>query len=149
MGKCFSCISSIALWLLARGGAGAEEFDTDTSIQTVDEVFDRIVINAPDAMFDCRAYYWPSFKSPSYITHSFLKFTYSFTLPTIILLSVPGSYCVATFGEPLLLTWVGLGTKVERKIGSSCNVLINAVNGVILLCEHAAICFTIARSYYL
>ena len=54
----------------------SEELSSDTAVQTVDEVFDRIVMNAPDAMFDCRAYYWQNFKSPSHITHSFLKFTY-------------------------------------------------------------------------
>ena len=105
---------------------GAEELSSDTAVQTVDDVFDRIVMNAPDAMFDCRAYYGKNFKSPSYITHSFSKFMYSFTLPTI---SVPGSYYVATFGEPLLLTWIGLETKVKRKIGASNSIIINAVNG--------------------
>ena len=101
---------------------GEEEEGNATSAQTVDEVFDRIVRNAPDAMFDTRAYYWPNFKSPSLITHSFRNFTYSFSLPTI---SVPGSYYVTSFGEPLLLTWVGLETKVKRKIGASTNILIN------------------------
>ena len=79
--------------------------------------------NAPDAMFDSRAYYWPNFKSPSLITHSFRNFTYSFALPTI---SVPGSNYVGSFGESLR---VGLETKVQRKIGASTNIQINAVNG--------------------
>ena len=100
--------------------------DGNIAKTTVDEMFDEIVMNAPDVMFDCRAYYWPNFHSPSYIMHSFSKFTFSFTLPTI---SVPGSYYVATFGEPLLLTWVGLQTKVRRRIGASTNILVNAVNG--------------------
>ena len=77
--------------------------------------FDELIANAPDAMFDCRKYYWPNFNSPDYVTHSFSKFVYPFSLPTI---SLPGSYYVATFGEPLLLTWVGFEAKVDRRIGA-------------------------------
>lgn len=77
---------------------------------TIDDKFDKLVRSAPDAMFDCRTYYWPNYRSPAYITHSFSKFTFSFTLPTI---SIPGSYYIASFGEPLLLTWVSLETKVK------------------------------------
>ena len=99
--------------------------DAITDEKESDE-FDEIVKSAPDALFDCRAYYWPNFYSPSYITHSFSKFTFSFSLPTI---SVPGSYYVATFGEPLLLTWVGIKTKVRRKVGASTNISVYAVNG--------------------
>ena len=57
--------------------------DGNIAKTTVDEMFDEIVMNAPDVMFDCRAYYWPNFHSPSYIMHGFSKFTFAFTLPTI------------------------------------------------------------------
>ena len=88
--------------------------------------FDELIANAPDAMFDCRKYYWPNFNSPDYVTHSFSKFVYPFSLPTI---SLPGSYYVATFGEPLLLTWVGFEAKVERRIGASVHIKIVGVEG--------------------
>lgn len=88
---------------------GEEELGNATSAQTVDEVFDRIVMNAPDAMFDSRAYYWPNFKSPSLITHSFHKFTYSFGLSTISVLGEPltidmGRPWPVSGGDPFLST---------------------------------------------
>lgn len=98
----------------------------DVGVETIDDEFDELVRSAPDSMFDCRTYYWPNYVSPAYITHSFSKFTFSFTLPTT---SIPGPLYVATFGEPLLLTWVGLETKIRRRIGSSTEVQINIIEG--------------------
>ena len=100
--------------------------DAGSGMATIDDEFDEIVRSAPDAMFDCRTYYWPNYRSPVYITHSFSKFTFSFTLPTT---STPGSYYVVFFGEPLLLTWVGLEAKVRRQMGSSTEIQINAIEG--------------------
>ena len=68
-----------------------------------DEVFDRIVMNAQGAMFDSRAYYLPNFKL---IMHTFC---------TYLVFPVPGAYYVATFGEPLLLTWVGLKQRLNER----------------------------------
>ena len=41
---------------------------------------------------------------------------------------IPGSYYVATFGEPLLLTWVGLKIKVTQRIGSSTEIQVNTID---------------------
>lgn len=91
-----------------------------------DSIIDDLIRDAPDSIFDCRSYYWPNFKSPLYVRHSFQKFTYSFTLPTI---SRPGSYYVATFEEPLLLTWVGVKATIEHRIAASTSINISCVEG--------------------
>ena len=62
-------------------------------MKTIDGEFDELVRSALDAIFDCRTYYWPN------IAHSFFKFTFSFTLPTSI-----------------ILTWVGVETKLRRQM---------------------------------
>ena len=61
-----------------------------------------------------------------FISHTASRSLHSFTLPTT---STPGSYYVVSFGEPLLLTWVGLEAKIRRWIGSSTEIQINAIEG--------------------
>lgn len=60
------------------------------------------------------------------IYHRHYKFVYSFELPNI---TQSGTYYVATFGEPLLITWIGLEANVVSRIGDSTSIQINVVRG--------------------
>lgn len=88
---------------------------------------DQLVETIPDSILDARSYYWPNFVQPRYIRHSFKKFVYSIELPTPIRES--RAYYIASFGESLLLTWVGIETKVDRRIGASTNMIVRVVLG--------------------
>ena len=91
------------------------------------EEFDQIAQSIPDSLLDSRRYFWPNFDQPRYIHHQRKKFVYSICLPTPITES--GSYYIATFGESLLLTWVGLETRVYRRIGASTSITVKIVHG--------------------
>lgn len=53
-------------------------------------------------------------------------FIYTLKLSNVL---SPGVYYLATFGEPLLLKWVGLETTVSRRIAASFDLQVNAVEG--------------------
>lgn len=91
------------------------------------EEFDQLVQSVPDSVLDTRNYYWPNFNQPRYIFHHRQKFVYNIPLPSPI--SESGPYYVATFGESLLLTWVGLETRVHRRIAASTNITMKIVRG--------------------
>lgn len=91
------------------------------------EEFDQIVQSIPDSLLDARSYYWPNFRQPRYIHHHPKKFVYNIQLPSPI--SNSGSYYVGTFGESLLLTWVGLESQVHRRIDASTSITLKVVHG--------------------
>lgn len=89
--------------------------------------FDQLVESIPDSVLDVRSYYWPNFIQTRYIHHSFKKFVYSIEMPTPICES--RAYYIASFGESLLLTWVGIETNVNRRIGASTSMTVRVVRG--------------------
>lgn len=93
----------------------------------VSSEFDELVETLPDAIFDARSYYWPNFVQPVCIYHSFKKFVFSIELPTPIHESK--AYYVASFGESLLLTWVGIEATINSRIGASTSMTVRVVRG--------------------
>ena len=91
-----------------------------------DSEFDHMLASIPEYVLDSRRYYWPNFHEQLLVHHHRHKFVYSFQLPTI---SQSRAYYVATFGESLLLTWIGLEAKVLRRIGDSTSIQVNVVSG--------------------
>ena len=68
------------------------------------------------------------------IYHERYKFVYSFQLPTI---THSRDYYIASFGESLLLTLIGLEARVNRQIGDLTSVQVDVVNGLNpFSCEH-------------
>ena len=53
--------------------------DAGSGMATIDDEFDEIVRSAPDAMFDCRTYYWPNYG------HQFISHTASRSLHSLLL----------------------------------------------------------------
>ena len=93
----------------------------------INSEFDELARLVPDSVLDTRFHYWSNFSHPLYIHHRPKRLVYSIRLPTPI--SESGSYYVASFGESLLLTWVGLETRVHRRFGASTNITLKVVRG--------------------
>lgn len=91
-----------------------------------DSEFDHMLASVPESVLDSRRYYWPNFNEELLVHHHRHKFVYSFRLPAI---SQSRAYYVATFGESLLLTWIGLEAKVLHRIGDSTSIQVNVVSG--------------------
>lgn len=87
-----------------------------------DVVVDQLITNS---ILDSKRYYWPNFVEPQFIYHERYKFVYSFQLPT---LTESRDYYVASLGESLLVTWIGLEARVFRIIGDSTSIQVNVVN---------------------
>ena len=95
-------------------------------VHNEDSEFDQMLARVPESIIDNRTYYWPNFVQPHIIYHERFKFVYSFRLPTI---TQSRAYYVASFGESLLLTWVGLEARIFRRIGDSTSIKVDVVKG--------------------
>ena len=96
--------------------------DSDSSSE-----FDELASLIPASVLDTRYHYLSNFSHPLYIHHPPKRFVDNIRLPTPI--NKSGSYYVASFGESLLVTWVGLEIRVHRRLGDSINITLKSYTG--------------------
>lgn len=88
---------------------------------------DDIIASVENSVLDSRFYYWNNFTEPEiYITHDKYHFQHTIRLGKVY--GQSPAY-VASFNQPLLLTWCGLECKVRRLLETAYTVHINVVDG--------------------
>lgn len=99
---------------------------TNPRMSDIEAEFDEIITSAPAHLFEPNYYYYRNFSEYRYVTHHVDSFEHYIALGS---LAESGSYYVASFDEHLLLTRVGIRTKVMRGLTSSLHFRISAFGG--------------------
>ena len=116
-----------------------------SELEDKEKEIDCFMASIPCRMLDNRSYYWDNFNYPGLeIAHNIRHFQQTISLGN---LANQSPYYICTFGEPLLLTWVGIDCSIQRLLETAYTKNIN-VAGINPFTDRHSTIFTYSKTPY-